>query len=107
MHSALIVVEVPDNKKKWRAFMDDIDRPEAGPLHKSRGVERLSKNVWLVNFRENTEPLARLISAATQHLFQLARISPRRAGQEHDFSVGTRKRTAFLAPARRSAAAVR
>ena len=69
MHSALIVVELPDNKKEWRAFMDDIDRPEAGPLHKSRGVERLSKNVWLVNFRENTEPLARLISAATQHLF--------------------------------------
>jgi hypothetical protein len=68
VHSALIVVEVPDNKKKWRAFIDDIDRPEA-PLHKTSGVERLSKNIWLVNFRENPEPLARLISAAAQHLF--------------------------------------
>ena len=30
----------------------------------------LAKNVWLVNFRENPEPLARLVSAATQHRFR-------------------------------------
>jgi len=39
-------------------------------------VLRLAENVWLVNFQENPEPLARLVDAAAQHklhygIFQL------------------------------------
>ena|SRR5579862_5054935 len=73
MHSALIVIEVPDNQQRWLAFMATIDRLQAEKvdrLHKNKGVERLSKNVWLVKFQENPEPLARLVSAATQHRFR-------------------------------------
>jgi hypothetical protein len=72
MHSAIIVVQVPDNKQRWLAFkatIDHLQRDKIDPLHKKKGVEQLSKNVWLVNFQENPEPLARLVSAAIEHRF--------------------------------------
>jgi len=48
------------------ATIDRLQAEKVDRLHKNKGVERLSKNVWLVKFQENPEPLARLVSAATQ-----------------------------------------
>jgi hypothetical protein len=73
MHSAIIVVSIPPNQQRWNKFIPEIDRLQTAqpdPLSKQRGVEQLAENVWMVNFRDNPEPLARLISAAVQHRFR-------------------------------------
>jgi hypothetical protein len=70
MHSAIIVVTMPNNEQRWNKFIADVDRlgtAQPDPLRKRKDVEQLATNVWLVNFQQNPEPLARIVSAATQH----------------------------------------
>ncbi len=78
MHSALIVVEIPEqhfntsSNQAWLTFIGQIDRltsSKTDPLDKQKGVERLGENVWLVNFRQNPAALARLIESARNMQF--------------------------------------
>jgi hypothetical protein len=73
MHSAIIVVEIPEQhfnamaNQAWLNFIGQIDRLRAtktDPVSQQRGVEQLAENVWLVNFRMNPAALARIVEAA-------------------------------------------
>jgi len=69
MHSAIIVATMSSDQQRWNNFIAEIDRlrsPKPDPLRRSVGVEQLAENVWQVNFQQNPEPLARIVSCATQ-----------------------------------------
>jgi hypothetical protein len=64
MHSAIIVVKLPADNQRWSLFLATVQGTEAPRAEK---WHRLAENVWLVNFQENPEVLARLIDAAARH----------------------------------------
>jgi hypothetical protein len=63
MHSALVVIQIPENDQKWLAVMASVENLQ----ETQKGVARLAENVWLVNFQENPTALGRLIFSADQH----------------------------------------
>ena len=75
MHSAIIVVEIPEapfnatSNPAWENFLARVGRLTSHKpdlLDKQKGVERLGENVWLVNFLQNPAALARLVEAAVR-----------------------------------------
>jgi hypothetical protein len=75
MHSAIIVVEMPEvrfdatSNPTWENFLARVDRLTSHKpdlIDKQKGVERLGENVWLVNFLQNPAALARLVEAAVR-----------------------------------------
>lgn len=61
MHSALFVAAEPTTPSQdWYDFLGDVDKT----LHTTQHVERLAKNVWLVNFQNAPYALGYLISYA-------------------------------------------
>ena len=65
MHSAIFVVQVPDQgidagRQQWLNYLGAV---EASDLP---AADRLAENVWLVNFEKHPEVLARLIDAAVR-----------------------------------------
>jgi hypothetical protein len=78
MHSAIIVVPIPEQhhssatNQAWQTFLAGIDRQTSqtpDPIGKQQGVERLAENVWLVNFQQNPEALARVIETSAKMKF--------------------------------------
>jgi hypothetical protein len=76
MHSAIIVVVVPDMShsasfnQRWQMFLADVNhlkQETPDPLDKYEGVARLAENVWQVNFQKNPAILARLVHCAIEH----------------------------------------
>jgi hypothetical protein len=70
MHSALIAVEVPQSRNKWRDFVADVDNlgsASPDPLYKHPGIALLGDNVWLLNFHKNPGGFARIVTAAAKH----------------------------------------
>jgi hypothetical protein len=64
MHSAIFVaVEPTTQSQEWFGFLDDADKT----VHTTQHVERLGKNVWLVNFQNAPYALGYLISYAERH----------------------------------------
>ena len=75
MHSAIVVVEMPEtpynatSNQIWQTFIAVVDRAAASkpdPIDKQKGVGRLGENVWLVNFQQNPAALARVVEAAVR-----------------------------------------
>jgi hypothetical protein len=67
MHSAIVVVRPPEGeaeKVRWQSFASAI-----GGLSDNPAVERLADNVWIVNFQQSPQALARLVSAAERNQF--------------------------------------
>ena len=64
MHSAIFVaVEPTTQSQEWFGFLGDADKT----VHTTQHVERLGKNVWLVNFQNAPYALGYLISYAERH----------------------------------------
>lgn len=62
MHSALFVVSIPEDKRKWGLFLQYADAKIAA----SKDALRLGPNVWLVNLQKSVAPLGHLIAIAEQ-----------------------------------------
>jgi hypothetical protein len=70
MHSAIVVVKVPEGEQSWPAFRATLKEPHvAAALKDQQNVQRLAENVWLVNFQNNQEALIKLVDAAARHQF--------------------------------------
>jgi hypothetical protein len=63
MHSALFVAKEAMRSQEWHGFLFDIEKTTQTTQH----VERLAKNVWLVNFQTSPSALGFLISFAETH----------------------------------------
>jgi hypothetical protein len=63
MHSALFVAVEIIRSQEWHAFLSEVDKN----VEATRHVERLSKNVWLVNFQKSPSALGFLIYFAETH----------------------------------------
>jgi hypothetical protein len=70
MHSALVVVKIPEmlineaSKMRWQKFIAAINEvASAKPRHldKEDGVSVLAENVWLVDLNKNPSALSRLM----------------------------------------------
>ena len=65
MHSAIIIVQMPENDREWQKFSTNAFDPK-GPLARLEGVQQLARNVWQVNFQRFPEKFARLVDAAVR-----------------------------------------
>lgn len=60
MHSAIIVVEQPNDDRIWDSFLARSATDKAPP----NSVQRLSENAWQVNARADLHCFARILVAA-------------------------------------------
>ena len=79
MHSAIFVaVEPTTPSQEWFGFLGDADKT----VHTTQHVERLGKNVWLVNFQNAPYALGYLISYAERHTIPYNSPACRRASMD-------------------------
>jgi hypothetical protein len=69
MHSAIVVVKLPEHDQQWPLFMATVLKETAPPHSELEGAQRLAENVWLVNFQTNPATFARLVDAAVRHRY--------------------------------------
>ncbi|MEK6245779.1 MAG: hypothetical protein AABM33_14935 [Pseudomonadota bacterium] len=60
MHSAIVVVGLPDDDRTWKAFIARAELGEGRSAH----VSQISENVWQVNTLENLSALSRILGEA-------------------------------------------
>jgi hypothetical protein len=61
MHSAIFVAEMPEQRGDWGDFLGIVN-----VKLKDAKVERISENVWQVNFQESPAALAWLVALCEQ-----------------------------------------
>jgi hypothetical protein len=61
MHSAIVVVKIPEDQATWLPFLATVKDASA------EGALRLGENVWLVNFQAHPVALATLVKGAVAH----------------------------------------
>ncbi len=62
MHSALFVAHQQERDPNWDTFLELVDARQAS----AKGITRLARNVWLVNFHNAPEALGWLLAYANQ-----------------------------------------
>jgi hypothetical protein len=60
MHSALFVAQLPRMPHEWSVFLSDTGKK----LKNEKHAQRLSENVWLLNFEAAPSDLSWLVSTA-------------------------------------------
>jgi hypothetical protein len=64
MHSAIVVIKQPLDRKRWQDFLNAI---EIDGLLNNLALARLGQNIWQAHFQKSPAAFAQLIVACERH----------------------------------------